>query len=142
VDLVDKQNVARLQAGEQRREVASTLDYRPRCRAKPDPEFPRDDLRQCGLAEPGRTRKQHMIEGFIAALRSTDKDREVVAQLLLTDKFAEVLRADRGIWRVLLAWPRRDETVRRIAQVATSAAALPSADCASSCSPARIRAST
>ena len=62
VDLVDEQDVVRLQIGQQRREIAGALDHRPRGGAEADPELARDDLRQGRLAEPGRPEEQHVVE--------------------------------------------------------------------------------
>jgi hypothetical protein len=57
VDLVDKQDVARLQIGQHRGEVAGPLNDRAGGGAKADRQFTGDDLRQGCLAEPGRSEK-------------------------------------------------------------------------------------
>ena len=57
VDLVDEQDVARLQVGQQRREVAGALDHRARGGAEADPELAGDDLRQRRLAEARAARR-------------------------------------------------------------------------------------
>ena len=51
VDLVDEQDVARLEIGEQRREIAGARDHRARRRAETDAQLARHDLRQRRLAE-------------------------------------------------------------------------------------------
>ena len=89
VDFVDEQDVVRLQIGQKRGEIAGALDHRPRGGAEPDPELARDDLRQGGLAEPGRAEKQHMVERLAPALRRRDEDAQIVAQLALPDEFVE-----------------------------------------------------
>ena len=68
VDLVDEQDVAFLQIGEQRGEIARLGDDRAGRGAKPDAELARDDLGQRGLAEPRRPEEQHMIHRLAAAI--------------------------------------------------------------------------
>ena len=74
MNLVDEQDVARLEIGELRREIARLGDDRPRGRAEIDAELARDDLRQRRLAEAGRTDEQHMIERLAARLGRFDED--------------------------------------------------------------------
>ena len=74
VDLVDEQHVARLEIGEQRREIAGLGDHRPGGGAEIDAQFARDDLRQRGLAEAGRADEQHVVERFVARPRRLDED--------------------------------------------------------------------
>ena len=62
VDLVDEQHVARLEVGQQRREVARPLEHRARGLAQVDAELVRDDVRQRGLAQARRTEQQHVVE--------------------------------------------------------------------------------
>ncbi|KQS81802.1 hypothetical protein ASG32_03385 [Methylobacterium sp. Leaf361] len=54
VDLVDEQDVALLQVGELGGQIPGLGDHRPGGRAEVHAEFARHDLRQRGLAEPGR----------------------------------------------------------------------------------------
>ncbi len=77
VDLVDEQNVVGFQIGEQRREVAGPLQHRPRGLAQVDAHLLGDDVRQRGLAQPGRTEQQHVIERLAAVARSLDEDAEL-----------------------------------------------------------------
>src|SRR6185312_4166535 len=108
MDLVDKQEVARLEVREQGGEVAGALDDRAGRGAEPDPELARDDLRERRLAEPGRTEKQHVVQRFPAPLRRLDKDAEVIAELPLADELVEAERPDRGLGRILRGLLRRD----------------------------------
>ena len=66
MDFVDEQDVARLQIGELRGEIAGLGDHRPRGRAEIDAELARHDLRQRRLAEAGRADEQHMVERLAA----------------------------------------------------------------------------
>src|SRR5207237_744759 len=138
VDLVDEQDVARLQIGQHRGEIAGALNHWPRGGAKPNPQLARDDLGQRRLAEPWRAEEQHMIERLAPALRRLDKDAKIAAQLLLADEFVERERPDRGFGRVLLGLFGRDDA-RRADVVHRNAPPL--AFWASSCNPARISAS-
>ena len=67
MDLVDEQDVAVLEIGEQGGEIARLGDHRPGGGAKADAKLARDDLRQRGLAEAGRAEEQHMVERVAAA---------------------------------------------------------------------------
>ena len=97
VDLVDEQDVALLEVGEQRREVAGLGDHRAGGGAEVDAELARDDLRQRGLAEARRADEQHVVERLAARARGLDEHLEVGARLRLADELVEPLRAQRGV---------------------------------------------
>ena len=79
MDLVDEQDLVRLQVGQQRREIAGPLEDRPggllesrrpaRCAI---------DVRERRLAEPGRPEDQHVIER-VAALRAAEMKISICA---------------------------------------------------------------
>ena len=77
MDLVDEQDVALLQIGQERREVAGLDNHRPRGGAEADAELARQDLRQRGLAEAGRTDEQHMVQRLAAFSRRLDENRQI-----------------------------------------------------------------
>ena len=81
--------------------------------AEIDAELARDDLRQRGLAEPGRADEQHVVERLLARARRLDEHREVGARLLLADELGEPLRAQRGFRGVVLAALGGDEAAGR-----------------------------
>src|SRR6266705_5552282 len=138
MDLVDKQDVVRLQICEECGEIAGALDHRPRGGAKPDPKLAGDDLREGRLAEAGRAEKQHLVERLAPALRRLDKDAQIVTQLALANEFVEGKRADRGFRRVLVFPLGGDHPRRGLAhRMAPWLRPWPS-----SCSPARIKASS
>ena len=58
MDLVDEQHIARLQIGEDRREIAGPLEHRARGLAQVDAELGGDDVRQRRLAEARRAEDQ------------------------------------------------------------------------------------
>ena len=66
MDLVDEQHVARLQVGEQRGEIAGPLEHRTGGLAQVHAELVRDDVRERGLAQPGRPEDQHVVERLAA----------------------------------------------------------------------------
>src|SRR6185437_960895 len=97
MDLVDEQDIALFEIGEQRGEIASLGNHRTGSRTKADTELARHDLRQRGLAETGRPDKQHMVERLTALARRLDEDRKVGARLLLANEIRQRLRTQRGI---------------------------------------------
>ena len=109
MDLIDEQHVALFEIGEQRREIAGLGDDGPGSGAKADAELTRDDLRQCGLAEPGRTNEQHMVERLAPLARGLDENGEIGTRLLLAHKFGQQLRPQHGVGRILGAALRRDD---------------------------------
>ena len=97
VDFVDEQHVARLQIGQQRREVARLGDHRAGGSAEIDTQLARNDLRQRGLAQARRADEQHMVERLVARPRRLDEDLQIGARLLLADELRESLRTQRSI---------------------------------------------
>src|SRR6266436_796038 len=128
MDLIDEQNIARLQIGQHGGQVAAALDHRAGGGTEPHTHLARDDLREGRLAETWRSREEDMIEGFAPAPRRLDEDAQIVAQLALTDELVEGRRAQRGLDCVLRVAGGIDDARRRAAHRA------------SSCSPARINA--
>ncbi len=111
MDLVDEEDVAVLQVGEQRGEVASLGDDGAGGSAKADAQLLGEDLRQRRLAEPGRTGKEHVVERLAALARRLDEDLEVGARLLLTDELGERARPERGLGGVGVALRAGDDAV-------------------------------
>ena len=115
MDLVDEQDVVRLQIGQHRREIAGALDDRAGRGAETDGQLAGDDLRQGRLAEPGGAEEQHVIERLAPAPSGIDEDAQIIAQLPLADEFVEGGRPDRGFRRVLLGPLGGDDPRCRIA---------------------------
>ncbi len=101
MDLVDEQHVARLQVGQDGREVAGALDHRAGGGAEPHAELARHDLRQRGLAKPRRSMKQNVVKRFAAL-------------------FAACMKIER--FSRLAFWPMNSVSVcgRRLASAASS----------------------
>ena len=103
MDLVDKQYVARLQVGEDRRQVAGPLDHRPRGLAQVDAQLGSDDHCERGLAQARRSEDQRVIERLAAPARRLYKDCELAFDLFLTDIVLQRTRADRPFELIVLA---------------------------------------
>ncbi len=97
VDLVDEEDVALFEIGEQGRQIARFDDDRPRCGAKAHAELARDDLRERGLAQPWRAEEQYMVERLAAGAGRLDEDAQILARALLADELVERARAKRRI---------------------------------------------
>ena len=103
VDLVDEEHVARLERGEDRGDVALALERRARDLADADAELAADDLRERGLAEPGRAGEQNVVERLAARLRRVERDRELLLDALLADEVGERARPQRALELLLAA---------------------------------------
>src|SRR6266511_2254822 len=99
VDLVDEEDVARRERGEQPREVALLHERGAARDVQRDAELAREDVRERRLAEPRRTGEEHVIERLAARLRGLGVDLEVLDDLLLP----HVLREGGGAERLLEA---------------------------------------
>ena len=108
VDLVDEQHVMRFQIGEQRGEIARLGDHRAGGCAESHPQLICDDLRQSGLAQPGRAEEQRVIHRLAARFRGLYEDFQIIARTLLPDEFAQALRAQRRIGIVSLPLRRME----------------------------------
>ena len=84
------------QRRQHRRQIAGLLDDRSRRRADRDTELVGDDVGQRGLAEPGRTVQQHVIERLATLPRRGDRDVQILADPLLPDVLVERSRAKSG----------------------------------------------
>ena len=102
VDLVDEENVARLERGEDRRHVALPLEAGPGDAADADAELLTDDVREARLAEAGRADEQHVVERLLARARCLKRDLELLLDALLADELVEPARAQRPLELVLL----------------------------------------
>ncbi len=120
MDLVDEQDIARLEVGQDGGEIAGLGQHRPGGGAEADAELAGDDLGEGRLAEAGRAEQQDMVERLAAGAGGVDVDAQIGLGLLLADEFGERLgtqravggvgRGARGVGRL---W--RDETVGGLA---------------------------
>ena len=78
-----------LQLGEEPGERSLVLDRGTRRDVDRDAHLARDDVRERGFAEAGRTAKKNVIEGLFSPARGLDEDAEIALVLLLADVFVE-----------------------------------------------------
>ena len=89
VDLVDEEDVALLEVGEQAGDVALALERRPGRGVHAHAELLGDDAGERGLAEAGRAGEQHVVERVAALLGGLDEDLELLLGHALADEVGE-----------------------------------------------------
>ena len=89
VDLVDEEDVALLQVGEQGGQIAGPDQHRSGRDAQSDPELGGHDPGQRRLAEAGWPGEEQVVGGLVALQRGLEDDAEVFGQLALADELAE-----------------------------------------------------
>ena len=97
MDLVNEEDRAGLQCGQQGGDVALALKRRAGSLNERHTELGGDDLRQRSLSKPGRPGEQNVIERFIATACRLERNSELVADGLLADKIIERLRPQRAV---------------------------------------------
>ena len=97
VDLVDEEDVALLEAGENRGKVASVLDRGPRSQSQGCSHLGRDDHCQRRLAESRRARKQDVVGAGRAHARGVEHELQLASHDTLADELRELLGAQRGL---------------------------------------------
>src|SRR2546425_8583622 len=93
MDLVDEEDVAVLQVGEDRGERALVLDRRAGRRADVDTHLVRYDVGERRLPQPGRPCDQDVFDRLVAAARRRDQDLQVRLDAILADELGEATRA-------------------------------------------------
>ena len=83
MDLVDEEDVAGVEIGQQGRQVPGLLDGGAGGDPDIDPHLVGDDPRQGGLAQARGAVEQHVIQGLIPAEGRLDVDRQILLGLLL-----------------------------------------------------------
>jgi hypothetical protein len=102
VDLVDEEDVALAEAGQDRGHVALALQRGAGRRAQPDAELLTDDEGEARLAEPRRPDQEEVIERLAAGPRRLERDGELLLDPLLPDELIEPARPERALELVLL----------------------------------------
>ena len=97
MDLVDEEDRAGLEGGQERGDVGLALERRARGLDERRAELGGDDVRERGLAEPGGAGEQDVVERLVAALGGLDEDGELAGHLLLVDEVLERARAQRAV---------------------------------------------
>ena len=102
VDLVDEEDAAGLERGQEGGDVGLALERRAGGHDERGAELGRDDLRERRLAEPRRAGEQDVVERLAARERRLDRDRELLLQRRLADEVLEAARAQRAVELELL----------------------------------------
>jgi hypothetical protein len=106
MDLVDEEDVARLEAGQDRRHVALALERRAGDAADTDAELLTHDEGERGLAQPGRTDEQDVVERLLPSLRRRERDRQRLLDPRLADELGQIARAQRALYVVVFGLDR------------------------------------
>ena len=102
MDLVDEENVAVLERGQDRRQVAFALERRTRDRTDSDAQLLTDDVGETRLSQPRGTDEKNVVERLAAAFRSFERDSQLLLDALLADELVQAARAERTLQLVLL----------------------------------------
>ncbi len=95
VDLVDEEDLARLDVAEDAGEIELLLQNRAGGLLEADAQLRGDDGGERGLAQARRAVEQHVIHGLAALARGFDGDGEVLLQLGLAGEIGQPPRAKR-----------------------------------------------
>ena len=102
MDLVDEQDVAFGEAGEDRRKISGALDGRSRGRADLGTQLRGHDIGEGRLAEARWPIQQDVIDRFGPMARRVEQDRQVLLDPFLAGELVESARTDRRLERQLL----------------------------------------
>ena len=97
MDLVDEEDAAGLQRGEEGGDVGLALQRRAGGLHHRHAHLGGDDVGERGLAEPGRAGEQDVVERLAAPARRLDEDRQLLGDLLLVDEVGEGRRPQRAV---------------------------------------------
>src|SRR5579884_4301362 len=105
VDLVDEDDVARLDGGEDRRDVLP-LERGAGDRPDPDAELLADDVGEARLTESRRADEEDVVERLSPALRRVERDRELLLHARLADELVETARPEAALDLLLVVAQR------------------------------------
>jgi len=92
VHLVNKKHLFVADIGQDGGKVALDLQGWPGSLLKGDSQLVGNDGGERGLAQPGRTVEQNVVQSFAAGFCRFNRDRQVFFDLGLSDEFREALR--------------------------------------------------
>src|SRR5688500_420887 len=95
VNLINEEDVALLDIGEDAREITRFLDLRAGSGVKLGTRRARDQIGKGRFTESGRTGEQDMIKDISAPFRRFQHEQDPVLDLLLADEFRESRRTQR-----------------------------------------------
>ncbi len=112
MDLIDEQDVALIDVGEDGGEIAGSLDGWAAGGVDIHAQLAGDDVGERGLAQAGGPVKQDVVRRFLALVGSREQDGEVVLDLRLADVLVKLARAQRRLDGVLVErlFLRRDRS--------------------------------
>src|SRR5690606_30804863 len=97
VDFVDEEDVPGTQVGEDRRQVAGTLDDRPGSDADIHVHLIGDDVGERGLTQARRPVKEDVVQRLAARLGRLDEDAQIRLQQLLSGEVGQMLGAQQAV---------------------------------------------
>ena len=97
VDLVDEEDAAGLQRGEEGGDVGLALERRARGLDQRHAELGGDDVGERGLPQPGRAGEEDVVERLAAAAGGLDEDPQLLGDLDLVDEVGERRRPQRAV---------------------------------------------
>ncbi len=109
MDLVDEQDVALVEVGEHRGQVAGPLQRRPRRDPQGHAHLGGNDPGQAGLAQPRRTGQEQVVGRLAPAAGRLQQDLEVLAELGLADELLEPAGPQRHLLGLLAGCGERRE---------------------------------
>lgn len=101
VNLVDEQDIVRLQAGQYAGKVARLVEYRAGSYLEAHAQFVGNDVAQRGLSQSRRAVQQHVVQCFASQSGCLYKNAQVVHHLVLPAEVLEVQGAQ-GVLEVTL----------------------------------------
>jgi len=108
VNLVDEDDLVLLDMAQHAEQLGGILERRARRHLDGNLELAGNDVRECGLPQPGRSVEQHVIERVAALLRGLDEHAQVLLELGLADELFQPARAQE---RVALGFVGRDDRI-------------------------------
>ncbi len=94
MDLVDEQHVALFEIGQDRGEVARSLDRRAARGVEVDAQLAGDDVGQRRLAQAGRPVQEHVVGRLVALAGGLEQDLEVLLDRRLADVLGQQARSE------------------------------------------------
>ena len=124
MDLVDEEDAAGLQRGEEGGDVGLALQRRAGGLDHRHAQLGGDDVGERGLAEPRRPGEEDVVERLAAAAGRLDEDRQLLGDLRLVDEVGEGRRAQRAV-EVLVGTSARASWTRTSASAGIGSLSMP-----------------
>ena len=122
VDLVDEEDVALVETGQDRGHVALALERGPGDRAQSDAELFASDVGEARLAQAGRADQEQVVERLVAGAGGLEGDRELLLDAVLADEIVQRPGAERPFELVLFRSDRWCQELRLFRCLARHAA--------------------